>query len=150
MVKKTEDREAKLARRAAKPDTDAGKIKKEKSKKADKKEKKTASERKQRQLSRRFHKLKVRQTKDGEKERGIIYVGHLPKGFNERELKSFFQQFGNVTKLRVSRSKKTGRPRGYAFLEFEEKKVAEIASKTMDKYMIFGRQLDVHMVEEAH
>ena len=38
-------------------------------------------------------------------ERGIIYVGHLPKGFNERELKSFFNQFGDVTKLRVSRSK---------------------------------------------
>ena len=72
-------------------------------------------------------------------ERGIIYVGHLPKGFNERELMSFFKQFGDVTKLRVSRSKKTGRSRGYAFLEFSEKKVAQIAAKTMDKYLIFGR-----------
>ena len=116
----------------------------------EKKAKLSASDRKQRQLSRRFHKLKVVQAKDGEAKRGIIYVGHLPKGFNERELKSFFSQFGGVTKLRVSRSKKTGRSRGYAFLEFEERKTAEIAAKTMNKHLIFGRQLDVHIVEDAH
>ena len=72
-------------------------------------------------------------------DRGILYVGHLPKGFNETELKNFFQQFGQVTKLRVSRSKKTARSRGYAFLEFAEKKVAEIASKAMNNYLLFGR-----------
>ena len=52
--------------------------------------KKSSSEMRQRRLSRRFHKLKV--TK--ESQRGIVYVGHLPKGFNETELKNFFQQFG--------------------------------------------------------
>ena len=46
----------------------------------------TAGDRKRRQLSRRFNKLKV--TKDST--RGVIYVGHLPKGFNENELKQFF------------------------------------------------------------
>lgn len=55
-----------------------------------------------------------------------------------------------MTKLRVSRSVKTARSRGYAFLEFAERKVAEIAAKSMDQYMIFGRQLDVHILEEAH
>ena len=108
------------------------------------KAKKTASERKQRQLSRRFHKLKV--SKDTG--RAVIYVGHLPKGFNENELKKFFSQFGQVTKLRVSRSVKTARSRGYAFLEFGDKKVAEIAAKAMDKYMIFGRELDVHVMDQ--
>ena len=82
--------------------------------------------------------------------RGVLYVGHLPKGFNESELKNFFQQFGQVTKLRVSRSVKTGRSKGYAFLEFAERKVAEIAAKAMNSYMIFGRTLDVHIMEEAH
>ena len=42
----------------------------------------------QRRLSKRFSKMKV---KSGDKQKGIIYVGHMPKGFNERELKSFFQ-----------------------------------------------------------
>ena len=44
---------------------------------------KTSGDRKRRQLARRFHKLKV--TKDSK--RGVIYIGHLPKGFNENELK---------------------------------------------------------------
>ena len=107
---------------------------------------KTAGDRKRRQLSRRFHKLKV--TKDSK--RGVIYIGHLPKGFNENELKQFFQQFGPVTKLRVARSVKTARPKGYAFLEFGDRKVAEIAAKAMDKYMIFNKTLDVHVVDEPH
>ena len=89
----------------------------------------------QRRLSRRFHKLKVSPGNG----RGILYVGHLPKGFNETELKNFFQQFGQVTKLRVSRSVKTARSKGYAFLEFAERKVAEIAAKAMNNYLIFGR-----------
>jgi len=108
--------------------------------------KKSSSEMRQRRLSRRFHKLKV--TK--ESQRGIVYVGHLPKGFNETELKNFFQQFGQVTKLRVSRSVKTARSRGYAFLEFAEAKVAEIASKAMNKYLMFGRELDVHLMDDVH
>ena len=114
--------------------------------KASGKIKKTSAEMKQRRLSRRFHKLQVKAGNG----RGVIYVGHLPKGFNETELKNFFQQFGQVTKLRVSRSVKTARSRGYAFLEFAESKVAEIAAKSMNNYMMFGRQLDVHMVEDAH
>ena len=59
---------------------------------------------KRRQLSRRFNKLKIKQ---GELEKkGIVYVGHLPKGFNETELKKFFEQFGQVARHRVSRSSK--------------------------------------------
>ena len=55
-------------------------------------------------ISRRFNKLRV---KSGELDKkGIVYVGHLPKGFNEQELKKFFEQFGQVPKIRVSRSKK--------------------------------------------
>jgi hypothetical protein len=40
---------------------------------------------KRRTLSKRFNKLKVKAS-DLEK-KGIIYIGHLPKGFNEKELK---------------------------------------------------------------
>lgn len=31
----------------------------------------------------------------------------------------FFTQFGRVTKVRVSRNKKTGKAKGYGFLEFQ-------------------------------
>lgn len=37
---------------------------------------------------------------------GVIYVAHLPVGLSEPELKSYFEQFGKVLRLRLSRSKK--------------------------------------------
>ncbi len=69
-----------------------------------KKEKKVVEEGTKSKISRRFNKLRV---KNGELDKkGVVYVGHLPKGFNEKELQKFFEQFGQVPKLRVSRSKK--------------------------------------------
>lgn len=38
--------------------------------------------------------------------RGVIYIGHIPHGFFEAEMKEYFEQFGKVTKVRVARSKK--------------------------------------------
>ena len=64
MVKKTEKKSSdKMVKSAAKPEaSSSNKIKKDS--KSSKKSK-TASERKQRQLSRRFHKLKVTKAKQG-------------------------------------------------------------------------------------
>ena len=104
----------------------------------------TASGQKKRLMARRFDKLKVK----GTKRAGVIYIGHLPKGFNEPELKKFFSQFGEISKLRVARSKDSARSKGYAFIQYEEADIARVAAKAMDKYMMFGRQLQVHTVDE--
>lgn len=37
---------------------------------------------------------------------GVVYVGHIPKSFAEKEMRAFFEQFGTIFKLRISRSKK--------------------------------------------
>ena len=37
---------------------------------------------------------------------GVVYVGHIPKHFQEKEMRHFFEQFGDILKLRISRSKK--------------------------------------------
>ncbi len=73
--------------------------------------------------------------------RGVIYVGHVPFGFFEEQMKGFFSQFGKVTRLRLSRSPKTGRSRGYAFVEFANKDVAAVAAETMHNYLMYGRVL---------
>jgi len=67
-----------------------------------------------------------------EDSRGVIYIGHLPFGFFEQQLKGFFSQFGTVTRVRLSRNPKTGRSRHYGFVEFLEREVAAIAADTMD------------------
>lgn len=79
-------------------------------------------------------------------QRGVIYVGRLPKGFEEKELKKYFQQFGDITRLRLSRNKKTGQSKHYGFIEFKEFEVAKIAYETMNNYLLMGHLLKVSLL----
>lgn len=85
-------------------------------------------------------------------ERGVVYLGNIPFGFYEEEMKAFFNQFGTVLRLRMSRSKKTGRSRGYAFIEFQHKEVADIVAETMNNYLMFNRLLKCQVIpaERVH
>lgn len=67
-------------------------------------------------------------------------------------MKQYFSQFGRVNRLRVSRNKKTGAPKHYAFVEFSSAEVAEIVAKTMDKYLMFGHILQCRVIpdEQVH
>ena len=67
---------------------------------------------KKKKMASRFNKLRLK----GDDSSRVVYVGHLPKGFEEDELKQFFAQFGNVKKVKLARSKKTGRAKGYSFI----------------------------------
>eukprot|EP01089_Gocevia_fonbrunei_P011980 TRINITY_DN2700_c0_g1_i5.p1 TRINITY_DN2700_c0_g1~~TRINITY_DN2700_c0_g1_i5.p1 ORF type:complete len:179 (-),score=43.85 TRINITY_DN2700_c0_g1_i5:27-563(-) len=60
----------------------------------------------------------------------------------------YFSQFGKINRLRLSRSKKTGKPKGYGWIEFEDEEVARIAVATMNKYIIEGRILKCVIVEK--
>lgn len=53
------------------------------------------------------------------KKSSVIYLGRIPHGFYEEQMRGYFEQFGEVTRLRLSRSKKTAKSRGYAFIEFK-------------------------------
>lgn len=70
-----------------------------------------------------------------------VYLGHLPKEFEENEMRQFFKQFGTIKHLRLSRNKKTGASKHYAFIEFETPEVAEIVANTMNNYILFGHKL---------
>lgn len=71
------------------------------------------------------------------KSRGIVYIKHLPHGFQEEQLRNYFTQFGVVTRLRLARSQRTLGSKGYAFIEFRYPEVAEIAANAMDNYVMF-------------
>ncbi|KAI5784701.1 hypothetical protein EDC01DRAFT_777358 [Geopyxis carbonaria] len=77
---------------------------------------------------------------------GIIYLGRIPHGFYEHEMKQYFSQFGTVTRLRLSRNKKTGQSKHYAFIEFNDEDVAQIAADTMNNYLLFGHILKCRVV----
>ena len=82
----------------------------------------------------------------------IIYLGHIPDGFEEGEMRQFFKQFGAIKNLRLSRSKKTGAPKHYAFIEFETPEVASVVAETMNNYRLFGRSLvcEVMKSDDVH
>lgn len=53
-------------------------------------------------------------------------------------MKAYFSQFGEITKLRLSRNRLTGRSKHYAFIEFSSTTVAKIVADTMDNYLMYG------------
>jgi nucleolar protein 15 len=72
---------------------------------------------------------------------GVIFLKHIPHGFYEDQMRAYFKQFGKVNVLRLSRSRKTGQSRGYAYVEFAEESVAKIAAEAMNNYLMFDKLL---------
>lgn len=83
---------------------------------------------------------------------GVVYVGRIPHGFYEHEMRQYFTQFGPITRLRLSRNKRTGASKHFAFIEFAQETTAEIVAKTMDNYLLFGHILKCKVVpsERVH
>lgn len=100
----------------------------------------------------RLEEMQAAADKEPVEARGVIYVGHIPDGFFEPQMRKFFSQFGKVTRLRISRSKKTAKSKGYAFVEFEEESVAKIVAETMQGYLLFDKTLVCHQLprEKCH
>ncbi|EDW80917.1 uncharacterized protein Dwil_GK11303 [Drosophila willistoni] len=73
------------------------------------------------------------------KERGVVFIKHLPHGFFENQLRQYFKQFGRVLRVRLGRSPRTGGSKGFAFVEFEYPEVAKVAADTMDNYLMFQK-----------
>ncbi|EPY50088.1 TA8 protein [Schizosaccharomyces cryophilus OY26] len=70
----------------------------------------------------------------------------IKKRFQRRRLKGYFSQFGTVLRLRLSRSKKTGNSKHYAFIEFESLDVANVVAETMHNYLLYGRLLQCKVI----
>ena len=78
---------------------------------------------------------------------GTIYLGHIPHGFFESQMHSYFSQFGTITRLRLSRNRRTGKSKHFGWVEFASKDVAEIVADTMDGYLIHPHRMVCKVVE---
>ncbi|KAF6147732.1 hypothetical protein GIB67_006705 [Kingdonia uniflora] len=78
----------------------------------------------------------------------VLYIGRIPHGFYENEMEGFFKQFGMIKRLRIARSKKTGKSKHFGFIEFESPEVAKIVSECMHNYLLFEHMLQVHLVPQ--
>ena len=69
-------------------------------------------------------------------------MGHLPHGFTEPEMKEYFEQYGEVLGVKLARSRKTARSKGYGFVQFKYPEVAIIVAETMNGYLLLGKVIN--------
>lgn len=79
----------------------------------------------------------------------VVKLQRIPFGFFEKELLGYFRQFGNVLRIRVARSRKTGNHKGWAYVGFDNKAVAEIAAESMNGYLMFEQRLRCKVMKPA-
>lgn len=72
-----------------------------------------------------------------------MYVSNLSFHTTEEDLKQLFQEFGNVTSVKLITDKVTGRPRGFAFVEMPDEAAAKLAMQALEGKNIEGRALSV-------
>ncbi|KAI9892212.1 MAG: MKI67 FHA domain-interacting nucleolar phosphoprotein [Vezdaea aestivalis] len=90
-----------------------------------------------------IEKLGKSKTKEGP---GVVFIGRIPHGFYEKEMRAYFTQFGDITRLRLARNKKSAASKHYAFVEFASAEVATIVAKTMNNYLLFNHILKVAVI----
>jgi len=74
-----------------------------------------------------------------------LYVGNLPYRVHEGEVKELFGKYGPVNSVRLVRDRKTGRRKGFGFIEMSEAG----AKKAMSKLNEFDFQERTLKVREA-
>jgi len=73
-----------------------------------------------------------------------IYVGNLPKSATEELVKQAFQEFGEVSEVKLIKDRYSGELRGFGFVEMPSKTEAIAAIKEVDGMEMDGRKLIVN------
>jgi RNA recognition motif-containing protein len=72
-----------------------------------------------------------------------LFIGNLPYGASEADLRAHFAAVAEPSHVAMPVDRETGRPRGFAFVEFPERAVAEEVIKRFDQQAFQGRPLAV-------
>ena len=72
-----------------------------------------------------------------------LFVGNMPYGATEADLRSHFAAVGEPSHIVIPVDRETGRPRGFAFVEFLDRAIAEQAVQRFDQQPFMGRSLSV-------
>ena len=72
-----------------------------------------------------------------------LFIGNLPYGASEADLRAHFAAVAEPSHVAMPVDRETGRPRGFAFVEFAERTVAEEVIRKFDSQPFQGRPLAV-------
>ncbi|MFK8115687.1 MAG: RNA recognition motif domain-containing protein [Rubripirellula sp.] len=73
-----------------------------------------------------------------------IYVGNLAFTATDEDVRSAFEQFGEVTSVNIITDRETGRSRGFAFVEMSDSEGAKEAIENLNGVAISGRNVTVN------
>lgn len=78
-----------------------------------------------------------------------LYVGNLPYDASDAQIRDFFEQAGarQVSQVKIITDRETGRPRGFAFVELTDVKMADSAINELHGTQFGGRTI---VVNKAH
>ena len=77
-----------------------------------------------------------------------LYVGNLPWSATEEELESHFSQAGPVKAVRIITEGRSGRSKGFGFVEMESSDGGQAAIDTLNGKDFSGRELRVDKATE--
>jgi cold-inducible RNA-binding protein len=73
-----------------------------------------------------------------------IYVGNMPYGVTEEDLKQSFSAFGEVTSVTIIKDKMSGQSKGFGFVEMASAEQGQAAISGMNEKELKGRKLNVN------
>ena len=76
-----------------------------------------------------------------------LYVGNLLFDTTEADLKKIFEEFGEVTEVRLIMDKFSGKSKGFGFIEMPSKDEAEKAINELNGKDFNGRDLTVNVAK---
>ncbi|HVR39574.1 MAG TPA: RNA-binding protein [Thermoanaerobaculia bacterium] len=77
-----------------------------------------------------------------------VFVGNLNFKTTREEVEGLFTQVGKPRDVFLPTERGTGRPRGFAFVEFESDEEAQKAIEQFNGYELGGRALRVNLAED--
>ena len=72
-----------------------------------------------------------------------LFIGNLPYSASEAELRAHFAPVAEPSHVAMPVDRETGRPRGFAFVEFADREAADTAIQRFDQQPFQGRNLAV-------
>ena len=75
------------------------------------------------------------------KDSAYVYVGGLPYDLSEGDIIVIFSQFGEIVDVNLPRDKDTGKPKGFAFIAYEDQRSTVLAVDNFNGAKVLGRTL---------
>jgi len=72
-----------------------------------------------------------------------LFIGNLPYSANEADLREHLSSVGEPAQVVLPTDRETGRPRGFAFVDYNDREVAEEAIRRFNQQPFKGRPLAV-------